>query len=247
MADMPPCPRGCASARVVLDGVQRKGGRPRQRFRCISSDGSYHRFIGALGRTRSNDHTCVECENNIAAHEGPAAPAEFEYLVREVAQALVRLGQGASYTDVAKRTRLLANRDKDHEPTQVTTGQTVAEWVADFVPVVAARHQETAWPEVLVLDSTEFMWKNPRTGTTTQLFTVMAAYGYDAAGLTARCGSCGRPRPTTRSRGRSSSTCCPDGRCRSSATVTWPSSEGSRRTGAGARTRCPATCASTTC
>ena len=56
--------------RVVLDGVQRKSGRPRQRFRCISSDGSYRRFIGALGRTRSNDHTCVECENNTARKAG---------------------------------------------------------------------------------------------------------------------------------------------------------------------------------
>jgi len=27
------------------------------------------------------------------------------------------------------------------------------------------------------------MWKNPRRGTNTQLFTVMAAYGYDAVGL----------------------------------------------------------------
>lgn len=188
MAALPECPRrGCSSTRVVLDGIQRRGGRPRQRFRCYRADGSYHRFIGKLGRTRQEESSlCVECENHIHAHEGPAAPGEFEYLVREVADALVRLGQGSSYTEAAKRARVLANVGKDHEPRGVRTGQTVAEWVADFVPVVAKRHAETAWPEVLVLDSTEFMWTNPRTGDTTQLFAVMAAYGYDANGENGR-------------------------------------------------------------
>ena len=144
--------------------------------------GSYHRFIGALGRTRTLDLTCQECENHIAPHEGPSAPAEFEYLVREVADALVQLGRGSSYTDTAKRVRLVANVGKTNTPREVVNGQTVAEWVADFTTVVAARHQETAWPECLVLDSTEFQWTNPRTGTSQQLFTVLAAYGYPATG-----------------------------------------------------------------
>src|SRR5664280_2701654 len=57
------------------------------------------------------------------------------------------------------------------------------QWRHDVTTVArAARHPETAWPAVLVLDSTEFIWTNPRTGTSTQLFAVLAAYGYEAQG-----------------------------------------------------------------
>ncbi|NQW71561.1 MAG: hypothetical protein HQ453_02415 [Actinobacteria bacterium] len=131
--------------------------------------GSHHRFIDALGRTRTLYLTCQECENHIAPHEGPSALAEFEYLVRDVADALVQLGRGSSYTDTAKRVRLVANVGKTNTPRDVVNGQTVAEWVADFTTVVAARHQETVWPECLVRDSTEFQWTNPRTGTSEQM------------------------------------------------------------------------------
>ena len=182
MAELPPCPRGHTGVKVVRDGVQRRGGRERQRYRCVAPDGSYHRFLGALGRTRTDQGTCLECENHIAVHEGPAAPAEFEYLVREIADALVALGRGSSYTDTARRVRLMANVGKTGERRDVVNGQTVAEWVADFAPVVAARHQEAAWPECLVLDSTEFQWTNPWNGVKSQLFHVFAAYGYPSTG-----------------------------------------------------------------
>ena len=66
-----------------------------------------------MRRTRALDETCVECENHLEAHQGPGAPAEFEYLVREVATALVNLGRGMSYTDAAKRVRMTANVDDE--------------------------------------------------------------------------------------------------------------------------------------
>lgn len=182
MSAAPPCPRGHEDVRVVRDGVQDRGGRKRQRWRCTSPDGSYHRFLGALSRTRSVDETCLECENHVAVHEGPGAPAAMEYLVREVAGALVSVGRGMTYTDAAKRVRMTANVGKTGELRQVVGGQTVAEWMADFVPVVTARHQESEWPAVLVLDSTRFIWKNPRTGVSYDLFSVLGAYGYDANG-----------------------------------------------------------------
>ena len=65
-----------------------------------------------MSRTRVTDATCVECENHIAPHQGPAAPAEFEYLVREIAGALVDVGRGQTYTDAAKRVRARANIGK---------------------------------------------------------------------------------------------------------------------------------------
>ena len=247
MAALPPCPRGHEGTRIVRDGVQRRGGRERQRYRCTAVGGSYHRFIGALGRTRTLDLTCQECENHIAPHEGPSAPAEFECLVREVADALVQLGRGSSYTDTAKRVRLVANVGKTNTPREVVNGQTVAEWVADFTTVVAARHQETAWPECLVLDSTEFQWTNPRTGTSQQLFTVLAAYGYPATGGKGRLWKL-LASPTDQNTDWASFLALLPGRPLSVACDRdLALSAASSSTGAGERTPCLSICASITC
>lgn len=139
-----------------------------------------------MSRTCAVGDLCIECENPTALHEGPFAPAAMEYLVREVAESLVALGRGMSYTDAAKRVRMSANLGKTGEHREAVAGQTVAEWMADFVPVVAARHQETEWPAVLVLDSTRFQWTNKRAGQTYDHFSVFAAYGYDADGRNGR-------------------------------------------------------------
>lgn len=186
MGGVPVCPReGHAGDgwRVVRDGVQRRGGRERQRYRCIDVTGDFHRFLGSTARTRATAAFCLECDNDVRPHEGPVTPWRFEYLVREVAEALVSLGRGMSYTEVAKRARMEANVGRFEPAGQVKNGQTVAEWVADFVPVVAAPFVETEWPdETLVLDSTEFMGTNPRTGTIKQLWSVLAAWGYPSEG-----------------------------------------------------------------
>lgn len=180
--DVVACSRGHELSRVVRDGIQRHGGREKQRWRCTLPDGSFHRFLGAMSRTRTVDGTCLECENHLHAHQGPQAPAEFEYLVREIAEALVLLGQGQTYTDVAKRVRARANIGKTNRWHDVVNGQTVADWMADFVPVVAARHAPTKWPAVIVLDSTSFYWTDPATGKSLMLFAILAAYGYDKEG-----------------------------------------------------------------
>lgn len=111
-----------------------------------------------MSRKIAADSTCVECENHIAPHAGPVAPAEGEYLVREIAGALVDLGRG----------------------------QTVADWMADFVPAVAARHEPKQWPAVLVLDATTFHWTDPLTRKSMALFSILAAYGYDRDGKNGR-------------------------------------------------------------
>jgi hypothetical protein len=139
-----------------------------------------------MSRTRTADGTCLECENHIHPHQGPQAPAEFEYLVREIAGALVDVGRGQTYTDAAKRVRARANIGKTGHRRDVINGQTVAEWMADFVPVVAAQHNPTEWPAVLVLDSTTFRWTDPRTGNNMVLYSVLAAYGYDKEGRNGR-------------------------------------------------------------
>jgi hypothetical protein len=45
---------------------------------------------------------------------------------------------------------------------------------------VAAPHVEEAWPETIVLDSTRFMYTDSITGTSHQLFSLLAAWGYPA-------------------------------------------------------------------
>lgn len=186
--DIPACPRGHPDGRVVRDGLQKDGGRPRQRWRCTLPGGSYHRFLGVVSRTRADHETCVECESHLAPYEGPAAPAQFEYLIREIAGALVDIGRGSTYIDAARRVRLQASGNTPgKQPRLAHNGQTVADWVADFVPVVAAAHAPAGWPAILVLDSKTFWWhaagafKNR-----TALYTILAAYGYDHDGKNGR-------------------------------------------------------------
>jgi hypothetical protein len=182
--EVPVCPRGHPDGRVVRDGIQRDGGRPRQRWRCILPDGSYHRFLGVVSRTRTSLETCVECESHLAPYEGPAAPARFEYLIREIAGALVDMGRGSTYTDAARRVRMQAFINTPGKlAREVKNGQTVAEWMADFVPVVSAPHAPGRWPEVLVLDSVPFWWRGVGdVQAKTPLYSVLAAYGYDENG-----------------------------------------------------------------
>lgn len=105
-----------------------------------------------------------------------------QYQVREVAQALVAVGSGATYTDAARRVRSgfwgPAMGPGRRLPTTVEGGQTVADWLNQFGPVVAGPWAETNWPECIVLDSTEFVDTDPRTGQRRQLFAVLAAWGY---------------------------------------------------------------------
>ncbi|MES2094253.1 MAG: hypothetical protein V4531_10645 [Actinomycetota bacterium] len=90
------------------------------------------------------DATCVEGENHIAVHQGPVALTEFDCLVREIAGALVDVdidfGRGQTYTNAPKWVRARANIGKNSNWSDAINGQTVAEWMAHFVPAVAIRY-----------------------------------------------------------------------------------------------------------
>lgn len=103
------------------------------------------------------------------------------YEVREIAEALRLVAAGASYTAAARRVRGRywgAGGKGTRKATSVEGGQTVAEWLHQFGPVVTAPHAETSWPECVVLDGTEFVHADPRTGTASQMFAVMGGWGY---------------------------------------------------------------------
>src|SRR5680860_84916 len=79
------------------------------------------------------------CQAMIDSESG----AEFVELVLTCRGALVDIGRGQTYTDAAKRVRARGNIGKTGERREVVNGQTVADCMADFVPVVAARHVVT--------------------------------------------------------------------------------------------------------
>jgi len=169
----PTCPHlGHEDYYVVKDGVKHSEQRPRQRWRCTAPSGEFHRFVGALSVTRVEDGFCPTCERPYGPSEGPATPWRYDYLVREIASALVAIGSGDTYTHVAEslRTQAWGRRQWNRKDTTNLQGSLVAEWLTQYGSVVAAPHVETTWPDTLVLGSTKFMYTDKVTGVTSQLF-----------------------------------------------------------------------------
>jgi len=52
-----------------------------------------------------HDESCEVCEQTLSPYQGPAVAHRYEYPVRDVAIALVRVGRGMSYTEAAARSR----------------------------------------------------------------------------------------------------------------------------------------------
>lgn len=176
--NLPGCPRpGHQARRVVKDGHY--GTPPRQRYRCIDPAGGFHRFTPPLPREMTRPGVCDDCDNAVAAHQGPALPRAYHLPVREVAAAFIAVGSGATYTRAAARARAASGR-RELQPE--TGGQLVAEWLDALAPAVLAAHAEQSWPQAVVLDSTNFFTINRRTRERQQAFAVLGAYGYPARG-----------------------------------------------------------------
>jgi hypothetical protein len=147
----------------------------RQRFRCRPADGApMHRFVGEVGHLVSRTHVCSHCDSTVPTHHGPAVARRYDFPVEQAAAALVMVGQGVSYTEAAQRSRVTA-----HKTSKAVGAQLVANWVEVLGPVVCEEWRPTAWPETVVLDSTNFIVTNSRTGDRSQAFAVLAAYGYE--------------------------------------------------------------------
>ena len=145
--------------------------------------------MGALSVTMVDGGVCPTCERPYGPAEGPATPWRYDYLVREIAASLVTIGNGASYASVAESIRAQAwgpTRQWNRKGSTIVNGALVAEWLAQYGPVVSAPHVETAWPDTLVLDSTNFKYTDKQTGATSQLFCVLFAYGYPSDGTKRR-------------------------------------------------------------
>jgi hypothetical protein len=95
--------------------------------------------------------------------------------LREVAAAFIAVGQGASYAMAGDRARGASGLAKVEDE---RGGQLVAEWLDSLAPVIVKASAETAWPRVLVLDSTRFMHRNGHSKHPKLAFNVLGAYGY---------------------------------------------------------------------
>jgi hypothetical protein len=82
------------------------------------------------------------------------------FTAREVAAALMRVGEGMTYRATGRYVRRLANRLKPAwgtiPPHPSRDGSLVEDWVEVFAPVVFEPRRPTEWPEVLILDDLPF-------------------------------------------------------------------------------------------
>ena len=152
----------------------------RQRYRCTAPGGTFHRFTPPLPREAARGDVCPTCDTHVAEHAGPVVSRDYRHRLHLVAGALVAVGRGVSYSLASQRARVAAGRNLMNGD---GAGGLVAEWVDVWAPVVIAALAETAQPETLVLDGTDFNWTNRRTGTRRREFAVQIAYGYTADGV----------------------------------------------------------------
>ena len=158
-----------------------KSKRPKQRYKCISPAGVRHAFIPPLPRDRAETVTaCYACGNPVETHQGPLTLPRSRYRLIEVVNALVDVASGITYTEAARRVRshYLGDRASYREDGG-ESGSTVANWVDLYAPSILDAHLPQAWPEGVSFDSTEFQYIDAWTKERYQLFTVLAATGYE--------------------------------------------------------------------
>jgi len=178
-ANRPPCPKGHRGD-IWLDGFYSRGEfHERPRFVCMPSldlrlgsrppfhaDGSPpHKFIEPLARrhpTVKHPHggrACVECEHILERHEGPQTTRRQVFSTREVARALVAVGQGRSLRLSSEAERSEAQRlvvDKWGENHPSAHGQLSTDQLAMFGTVVRDALLGDDWPDAVALDETSY-------------------------------------------------------------------------------------------
>lgn len=173
-------------------GTYGRPGHRRQRYECWPKNGEPpHRFTETLPRQNTHSGDCYECERHFAAHEGPPTPRLYEFSAREIAVALVRVGEGQSYRSAAAKIRQRARREPGRGPNRrrrLRHGQLVADWVEVFAPVVFERYrlgidehyeQVVAGQGTLLLDALPFHIKGTgRKQGGVRVFSVYAAMSY---------------------------------------------------------------------
>lgn len=154
--NLPACPDPAhAGSRVVRDGWYGRPPQRRQRFRCYPPGGDDpHRFTPLLTHLPAADDHCAECSSELAPWQGQAGARHYQHDARSIAQALTRLGDGATYSEVGRhlRARRLRRRLQPWE----AGDHLAASWVDVFAPIAYAPDLPQQWPEVVVVDGASF-------------------------------------------------------------------------------------------
>ena len=181
---IPTCSRH-PDSHVVRCGHYGTGLARRQLYRCYPVGGATsHTFSGDLPRRLLDEAAdCGACGTHLAAHQGPQTPRRYHYSIQEAAAALIAVGEGETYATAAIRAR---QRARGGARTDNVQAQMVGNWVEVLAPIVTAPYAETAWPETIVCDGTEFWGTHPETGAKMLLFCVLAVFGYDAGATRGR-------------------------------------------------------------
>lgn len=166
-----------------FNGTYGSPGHERPRWKCVPRNGDRpHRFTEPLPRQVAHAGYCTSCERAFDPREGPVTPRAYAFAVKQVAQALVAVGAGASYRQAAEQARTEAHRHpRDRRSAH---GQLVADWVEVFAPVVFEPHRPSSWPKgTLLLDEQVFRVRRPdRRQGGDPAFTILGAYGYEGGG-----------------------------------------------------------------
>lgn len=147
---LPECPEHPDSS-VVKAGFYGEGLNRRQRYWCRPQGDDDHRFTPTLPRLVVEEHTCLECEREVAPHEGPTTVRRYDFPVRHVARALQSVAAGTTYKAASVRIREASGRRG-----RVPNGQLVADWVEKFAEPLWDEHGPRRWPRVVVCDETTF-------------------------------------------------------------------------------------------
>jgi hypothetical protein len=128
----------------------------------VPLDGSKrHVFTEPLPRQRTAGGDCVECERALGPDEGPPAVRGFTYTAREVADALIEVGRGSTYSAAARAARVRAGRSEPPlhpaaRPRASRDSAIVEDWVEVFAPAILEPRLPRVWPDVVVLDDLPF-------------------------------------------------------------------------------------------
>ena len=186
----PTCRRHPGST-VWFDGKYGAPGHRRQRYRCVPGNGErWHRFTETLPRLHGGTGECLECERGYEAHEGPPTGRQFHYSTRDIAHALLRVGEGVSDRSAGwsvrdRARRLRVGEKRSGRARKNNDGNTVADWVELYAPAIFETLRPTAWPGIVALDSLAFAVRatNAATGAPLQggevVFNILAASGWE--------------------------------------------------------------------
>jgi hypothetical protein len=179
----PPCPQEAHAGFLVWrDGFHGKAPARRQRFRCVNPQDSsdWHAFTPPVLRAEAHEHRCLDCQQYVPSHAGPAVPGGYHYLSKVVAGALGAVANGRTYSEASQAARRALAHAAGLGPADGTrefsvNGQLAADWTEVFTDVVVTQPEH--WPAVVLLDATKFHRR--AAGAKVHAFTLLFAYGYD--------------------------------------------------------------------